>query len=129
MRDILKMLYLQCVKLNMAKNKTKSIGDQIKIAREEASYPQAELAKDLGFETAAAVSLIENGERKISAEKLAKIAKVLNKDISFFLGAEKEMPDVKVALRADKSISEKDKEAILHFIDLAKDKGKKRYGN
>ncbi|MBP6948719.1 MAG: helix-turn-helix transcriptional regulator [Candidatus Pacebacteria bacterium] len=104
-------------------NKAQSIGIQIKIAREEAGMSQMELAKVLGFESATAISLVEAGERKITADNLEKIAEALHRDIYFFLGRDsKYTPDVKVALRADKNISETAKKTILNILEMDKKK-------
>ena len=53
-------------------------------------------------------------------EDLEKICRFLDKDIKFFIGQENKAVDVRVALRADKDLSEKDREAILRFIEVAK---------
>lgn len=104
-------------------NKALFIGSQIKKAREEAGMSQMDLAKVLSFESGTAISLIESGERKITAENLELIAKTLHRTIKYFLGKDEEkVVDVKVALRADKDISKEDKDALLHFIDMAKKK-------
>jgi len=100
-------------------NKGDSIGSRIRTAREEMSYSQLDLAKKLGFESATAISLIESGERNIAVSNLEKIAEVLHRDIKFFLGKDEEKDvDVEYALRADKNLSKKAKDAILHFIEL-----------
>lgn len=104
-------------------NKAQSIGIQIKTAREEAGMSQMELAKVLGFESATAISLVEAGERKITADNLEKIAEALHRDIYFFLGRDsKYTPDIKVALRADKNISETAKKTILNILEMDKKK-------
>ena len=98
----------------------KLIGSKIREAREAAKKSQIDLAGALGFESATAISLIESGERKVRVEDLEKIARFLDKDIKFFIGQEDKAVDVRVALRADKDLSEKDREAILRFIEVAK---------
>lgn len=108
--------------MKIPENKAVFIGQQIKKAREEAGMSQMDLAKALLFESATAISLIESGERKITAENLEKIAFTLKRDIKFFLGNEDAQVDVEVALRADKDLSKEDRDAILRFIDLAKKK-------
>lgn len=104
----------------------KKIGQKIKEARENAGLSQLELAKHLGFESATAISLIEGGDRKISAENLVSLAKILQRDIKFFYGQEGDQIDVQVALRADKNLNDADREAILRFIELAKKQHEKR---
>jgi transcriptional regulator with XRE-family HTH domain len=105
------------------KNKAQFIGGQIKTAREEAGMPQLELAKILGFESATAISLVEAGERKITADNLEKIAGALHRDIYYFLGQDsKYTPDIKVALRADKNISDTARKTILNILEMDKKK-------
>ncbi len=101
-------------------NRYKFIGSQIRAAREEMSMSQKVLAEALGYESATAISLMESGERKVKIEDLEKIADILQKNIGYFLGKKETMVDIKVALRASKELSDKDKDAILRFIQLAK---------
>ncbi len=102
-------------------NKAEFIGGQIKKAREEEGVSQTDLAKALNFESSTAISLIESGSRKITAENLEKIAEVLHKDIYFFLGKDsKYTGDIQVALRTDKSISPKTKQVIQNILKLDK---------
>lgn len=96
------------------------IGKRLREAREKAGLSQAQLAKELGYESATAVSLIEAGERKLKAEDLRKVAALLHQTVGFFLGQANPPLDIKVALRADKELTEEDKKAVLHFIELAK---------
>ena len=110
-------------------NKPKDIGSRIKVAREEAELSQLDLAKKLDFESATAISLIEKGDRNISIENLQKLADLLHRDIKYFLGQnEDKTVTVEYALRAVKSLTKEDRDAILRFVDMAKNKnnGKKR---
>jgi transcriptional regulator with XRE-family HTH domain len=103
--------------------KYKFIGSKIKQFREMAGISQKELADNIGFESATAISLIESGERKVSIKDLEKISDFLKKDIKFFLGEEltpEEKVDIRFALRADKDLSKKEQEKILDFIDFIK---------
>jgi transcriptional regulator with XRE-family HTH domain len=97
-----------------------NIGIRIKTAREEMGLSQADLAGNIGFQSATAISLIESGDRKVTAGLLEKLSGVLHRDISYFLGQKDRPVDVQVALRADKDLSKEDKDAILRFIELAK---------
>lgn len=99
-----------------------TIGSRIKNARESLNISQSKLATDLGFQSATAISLIESGERGITAPLLQRIAEILKRDIKYFLGQKEGTIDVQVALRADKDLSDEDKEAIERFISLAKQK-------
>ncbi len=108
------------------KTKAESIGIQIKTAREEVGMSQLELAKILDFGTATAISLIEAGQRKITADNLEKIAMALHRDIYYFLGRDsKYTPDIKLALRSDKDISDTARKTILNILEMDKNKKKK----
>jgi len=101
------------------------IGIRIKSAREERGLSQVDLAKALGFHSATAISLIESGDRKVTAGLLESLSEVLHRDINYFLGKKDKVVDVQIALRADKDLSKEDKDAILRFIELAKKKNGK----
>jgi transcriptional regulator with XRE-family HTH domain len=79
----------------------------------------------LGFQSATAVSLIESGDRKVPSGLLEVLGNILHYPVSYFLGQEDNIVDVKVALRADKDLTKEDKDAILRFIELAKKKNGK----
>ena len=102
-------------------NQAKIIGSRIRAAREHAGYPQIALAKELSFDSATAISLIENGERRVTADNLEKIARFLKTTVNSLMGISDKV-DVVVALRADKCISAEDKTAIERFIEMAKKK-------
>lgn len=64
------------------------IGRQIVEARIIAGMTQGELSKAVGHSSAAYISFIETGERRIKAEDLLKASRVLGQDISFFFPTE-----------------------------------------
>jgi transcriptional regulator with XRE-family HTH domain len=99
------------------------IGERLREAREKAGLSQAQLAKALEYESATAVSLIEAGDRKLKAKDLQKVAEFLHQPIGYFLGQVLPPLDIKVALRADKDLTDEDKKAVLYFIELAKKRG------
>lgn len=109
--------------------KAQLIGAKIREAREAAAVSQKSLAEAVGFESATAISLIEKGERKVRVEDLEKMASVLHRDIKYFLGDEEKPADVRIALRADKDLTDSDKHALLRFVDLAKARKHGRRGN
>ena len=103
-------------------SKSKFIGRKIKEARKNSGKSQEKLAKEVGFESAVAISLIESGERNITVEVLGKIAESLQKDIKYFF-EEGEVPvKLEVALRSQKNLDKDDQNAILRFIELAQNK-------
>ena len=99
-----------------------TMGSRIKAAREERGLSQLDLAKALGFQSATAISLIENDERGVSTKTLKALSGVLHRDIQYFLGGENKSVNLQMALRTDKDLTKEDKNAILRFIELAKNK-------
>jgi PAS domain S-box-containing protein len=59
------------------------IGRKIRLARKQAGYTQAQLAKKLG-KTGAAIAYLEQGKRRISPDILEKIALMTNRPLGFF---------------------------------------------
>jgi transcriptional regulator with XRE-family HTH domain len=97
------------------------IGLKIREARQAANMAQKDLALSIGYESATAISLIESGERKISIVDLKQLAKILHKNIKFFLGNNNnEKTDIRYALRANEDLSKTDQEEILRFIEFIK---------
>ncbi len=76
----------------------KKLSGKIKALREELGFSQEALAKELGINRVS-VSQIENGERKISAEEIAKLSGIFNITTDVLLNLDK---DIEVVL--EKSI-------------------------
>ncbi len=68
---------------NYFNNLDQIIGKKIYFLRLDNNMSQAELAKKIGI-SAQQLQKYENAKNKISAARLALIAKVLDKDISYF---------------------------------------------
>ncbi|MDD4287499.1 MAG: helix-turn-helix transcriptional regulator [Candidatus Peribacteraceae bacterium] len=98
------------------------IGKRIKERRTELEMSQLELAKHAEKESATYIALIENGDRNVSTADLIKIAEALGTSVSFLTGEEeKAAPDIKYALKADKSLSIEDKKILFHLINRMKE--------
>ncbi|MBG9486411.1 DNA-binding protein [Bacillus thuringiensis] len=54
---------------------------RIRHIRKEKKITQEELAKNLGFSSSSAISYIENGQRKLNADKIPKLAECLGVNI------------------------------------------------
>ncbi len=106
-------------------NENVTIGSRIRAERKRLGISQLRLAKDVGFESATAISLIESGVRSVAAEKLGLIARALKVDIKQLLGQRPDQVDVIVALRADKELGSAEKNYILNFIQNAKHQHRK----
>ena len=60
------------------------VGQRVKLAREDASLSQDELASQLGFNDRQTLSNIEAGKRKLTAEELVKLIQVLGRKMEYF---------------------------------------------
>ena len=86
----------------------KKLSQKIKTIRERLGFSQEDLAKELGI-SRVAISQIENGDRKSSAEEIAKLSKVFNMSTDVLLSLDK---DIEVILEKDVSSKPKEKTGI-----------------
>ncbi len=82
----------------------KELSKKIKVIREKLGLSQEALAKQLGI-SRVAISQIENGDRKISAEEIAKLSNIFNMPTDVLLSLDK---DIEVVL--EKGLRSKPKE-------------------
>ncbi|PEP93989.1 helix-turn-helix domain-containing protein [Bacillus nitratireducens] len=69
---------------------------RIRHIRKEKKITQEELAKELGFSGSSAISYIENGQRKLNADKIPKLAEILGVTIEeIFLNKSRQNDDNK----------------------------------
>jgi len=106
----------------------KKLGMRIKTLREQVGYSQEKLA-DLLKISRVSLSQIETGDRKISAEEIAKLSKILNvasdilldlrKDIKVILEKSKEPTKTKTELRINvpQRNLDKFKEVLLYILN------------
>ena len=90
------------------KNFYKSLGKRIKKLRDEADLSQEKFSQMLKMKRVS-ISQIENGVRKLTAEEIAKIAKLFNISTDALLNLEE---DIKVILEEGKKITPKKKREI-----------------
>ncbi len=67
---------------------TGTIGDRIRERRKELGLNTEEFASRIGYRSGAAISLMENGKRGISADKLLEISDVLGVNPGWLLGVQ-----------------------------------------
>lgn len=63
-----------------------TMGEKIKNRRKALGMTQQELAEKMGFKTRSHISLIEQGERNIPANKIKKLAKILDISPEYLVG-------------------------------------------
>jgi transcriptional regulator with XRE-family HTH domain len=76
-----------------------AIAERLKAAREQAGLSQGQAARLLGLHRPA-ISEIEAGRRRVSAEELARLAGVYDVSISWLTSGDSEVPDPSVELAA-----------------------------
>jgi len=92
----------------MVNNFQKELGERIKILRGRIGLSQENLAKKFGI-SRVSLSQIENGDRKISAEEITKLAKIFDTSSDILLDIEK---DIEVVLEKQKEKTVKAKSAM-----------------
>ncbi len=108
----------------MTTNYYKIIGEKIKSARKSLKISQTNLGELLGNFSSTYITLIESGKRKVSIEKLAQIAEILNKPLAFFL--EKNMESMNIEeklqyiLKEDEALTSSEKRKVLKFYRFIK---------
>ncbi len=103
------------------------LGKKIKALRESRKFTKQEFAEKLGYQSDTAIHLIERGKRKLSIDKLMKVAEIFEISISELIteNTEIEKLNVVTALRSDGALDEEDIDQISSFIDFIKQKGTK----
>ncbi len=86
----------------------KEIGKKIQLAREEKGMTQADLAERLGI-TQAALSNYELGKRRLYLNHIQMVARVLDKNVNFFISQED-------GFREEDSVAPADRERTEHAV-------------
>ena len=60
------------------------IGQRVRFLREEAGWTQAGLSRRLGFKDRQTLSMIEAGQRRVSADELVALMELFGQDVEFF---------------------------------------------
>lgn len=100
--------------------KWQMIGDRLRVAREYLELKQEEAAEAVGI-SRSALSLIENGRRKVDAVELARFAEVYRQSIEALTGVTKSAPlpeSVKALARAATELSAEDRNELLRFAEF-----------
>jgi transcriptional regulator with XRE-family HTH domain len=96
-----------------------SIAARLKEAREYLGISQQDVADSTGL-SRSAVSLVESGQRKVSAQELKALARLYQRSVGYFTG--EEVPafpeDVNMLARQASTLSEKDREELMRFTEF-----------
>src|SRR5687768_2246658 len=102
----------------------KQLGSRLRDAREYLGLSQDEVAQAIGL-SRAAISLIENGQRKVEALELTRLATLYRRPVAEFTG-ELEVggqPEVvKYLARAAAKLNEADQEELVRFAEFLSSK-------
>lgn len=106
------------------KKRYEQIGQRIREVREAKNLTQLQIAEKLQVPvTATAISLYEKGEREISVDVLAEIAKITGVSVEYLAtGKLDTAPSINIALRADKDLwkNKRARKQVLDFIEFMK---------
>ena len=108
-----------------------SIGERLRKAREFLELKQEEAAEAVGV-SRSALSLIENGRRKVNSEELARFAKVYGQSVDALAGTSPLPPlpeSVKALARAATEFSDSDRNELLRVAEFLQARGPKAGGN
>jgi transcriptional regulator with XRE-family HTH domain len=96
------------------------IGDRLRQAREYLELKQEEAAEAVGV-SRSALSLIENGRRKVDAVELARFAEIYGQTIEALSGTARTPPlpeSVQALARAATELSAEDRNELLRFAEF-----------
>ncbi len=100
--------------------KWRQIGERLQQAREYLELKQEDAAVAVGL-SRSALSLVENGKRKVDAVELAKFAKVYGQSIEALTGVAETKPlpeNVQALARAATELSPGDRAELLRFAEF-----------
>ena len=96
------------------------LSKRIKQEREYRGLSQEEVARHLGVPRSA-ISLIESGSRRVSAEELNRLAKLYQTTMESLAGRDDEMAEpesVRLVARAAAALSATDRDEVLRFAQF-----------
>ncbi len=103
------------------------LASRLREMREYLSLSQEEVAQMLGLPRSA-ISLIENGERKVEALELKKFAEIYQCPLDYFTGGTaksvESTPEIAFLAKAAAKLTPKDREELLRFAQFLGDKNK-----
>jgi transcriptional regulator with XRE-family HTH domain len=107
----------------MSDEARKQLAARLREAREYLGLSQEEVAQQIGMPRPA-VSQMENGNRRVDAIELGKLAKLYQRPVSFFTGEEAvgAAPQFELLRRAAADLSDKDRDEVLRFAEFLRNR-------
>ena len=96
------------------------LSERLKEAREYRGFSQEDVARHLGVPRSA-ISLIESGSRRVSAEELSQLAKLFQTTMESLTGHGQEASEpesVRLVARATAELSARDRGEVLRFAEF-----------
>ena len=113
----------------MSDEARRRLADRLREAREAKGLLQEDVASHLGVPRPA-ISQIENGNRKVDAIELARLAKLYGQPLSYFSDDDDTSNSgIELLKRTASALSEKDRAEVLRFAEFLKQRaqtGRKR---
>jgi transcriptional regulator with XRE-family HTH domain len=101
------------------------LGSRLKDAREYLELSQDEVARALNVPRTA-ISMIENGQRKVEAIELKRFAEIYQRPIGYFTGEDPSPPlpeNVEHLARTAAKLTDRDREELLRFAQFLQSRG------
>jgi len=108
----------------MEEDLRREIGTKLREAREYLDLTQQEVSEVVGLPRSA-ISLIEQGQRRLETLELKQLAELYGRPISDFTGEriEKQADEIRVLMRKAEAMSEQDRREIVRFADWLLSRG------
>lgn len=102
----------------MGNTSRENIAERLRAAREQAGLTQGQVAKLLGINRPA-ISEIEAGRRKVSAEEVTEFARIYDVSVSWLANAAPEIanPAVELAARELAKLKREDLDTVLNLLN------------
>lgn len=107
--------------MSEAENIKAAVASRLRAARENAGLSQGQVAKLLGLQRPA-ISEIEAGRRKVSAEELAQLSEIYDISVSWATTGESEIedPSIELAARELKKLKKEDLNRLMQLLRTLK---------
>ncbi|WP_219908072.1 helix-turn-helix domain-containing protein [Enhygromyxa salina] len=106
----------------MSTEARKRLGQKLRMGRETAGLSQEQVAAELRLPRPA-ISQIENGNRRVEALELGRMAKLYGRPLNYFADEGQDYDNLSVLHRAVKDLSDNDRKQVLQFAEFLRKKG------